>query len=219
MSPIATYLPTVLVVVSQGVLLHAHESVLNTNPWIQKLSSQPQNNCVPHKEYATCIVQPDPAAPYKVTGTVDFSQMDFCGLYGDLLIKVTLKGFPISDPVKEHGMHVHQYGDLSNGCTSTGGHYNPFNMTHGAPLDEKRHVGDFGNIPVQAGQVKQYRREWMADIYGRYSILGRAIVIHAGTDDLGKGGNPSSKVNGNAGARLACCVIGRGEEWYAADQQ
>lgn len=29
---------------------------------------------------------------------------------------------------------------------AAGAHYNPFNQTHGAPEDEKRHVGDLGNI-------------------------------------------------------------------------
>ena len=27
-----------------------------------------------------------------------------------------------------HGFHVHQNGDLSNGCRGAGGHYNPFNV-------------------------------------------------------------------------------------------
>jgi Cu-Zn family superoxide dismutase len=43
-----------------------------------------------------------------------------------------------------------------------------------------------------------------------YNILGRAIVIHADADDLGKGSGPASagsKLTGNAGARIACCKI------------
>lgn len=33
-------------------------------------------------------------------------------------------------------------------------------------------------------------------------------MVHAGTDDLGKGGHEQSKATGNAGGRPACGVIG-----------
>ena len=45
-------------------------------------------------------------------------------------------------------------------------------------------------------------------IYGEYSVIGRSNIVHADEDDLGLGGHELSKTTGNAGARLACGVIG-----------
>ena len=38
-------------------------------------------------------------------------------------------------------------------------------------------------------------------------VLGKAIVVHAGEDDLGLGGDDGSLATGNAGGRMACGVI------------
>jgi hypothetical protein len=44
----------------------------------------------------------------------------------------------------------------------------------------------------------------VAKLYGPTSILGRAMVVHAGEDDLGLGGHDDSMTTGHAGGRLAC---------------
>lgn len=44
-------------------------------------------------------------------------------------------------------------------------------------------------------------------LFGKESIVGRAVVIHAHEDDQGKSGTQKSKKNGNAGKSIACCNL------------
>ena len=82
-------------------------------------------------------------------------------------------------------------------------------MTHGGPDDEVRHVGDLGNVQSDAEGNGTYKAEdRLVQLFGAYSVVGRSCVLHADTDDLGKGGNEESLKTGNAGARIACGVIG-----------
>lgn len=112
-------------------------------------------------------------------------------------------------PNAERGFHIHEFGDVTNGCVSAGPHFNPFKKTHGAPTDDNRHVGDMGNIKTDAnGVAKGSFQDSLIKLLGPTSVVGRSVVIHAGTDDLGKGGNEESLKTGNAGPRPACGVIG-----------
>ncbi|KAK6640925.1 hypothetical protein RUM44_012623 [Polyplax serrata] len=109
----------------------------------------------------------------------------------------------------KHGFHVHEFGDNTNGCTSAGAHYNPFNKEHGGPDAAVRHVGDLGNIEANSSGAASVKiSDKMMSLTGPYSIIGRTLVVHADPDDLGNGGHELSKTTGNAGARVACGVIG-----------
>ena len=115
-----------------------------------------------------------------------------------------------------HGLHVHEFGDTTNGCMSTGPHFNPFGKDHGAPTDENRHAGDLGNITVNDdGSCEVDITDKQIPLEGANNIIGRAFVIHELEDDLGKGDHSepgtqgkTSLTTGNAGARLACGVVG-----------
>lgn len=108
-----------------------------------------------------------------------------------------------------HGFHVHALGDTTNGCMSTGPHFNPLGKEHGAPTDDNRHAGDLGNVTVGTdGTVEFSIIDSQIPLSGPHSIVGRAVVVHADPDDLGKGGHELSKSTGNAGGRLACGVVG-----------
>ncbi|KIN01688.1 hypothetical protein OIDMADRAFT_18612 [Oidiodendron maius Zn] len=139
----------------------------------------------------------------KITGTVTFEQTDESA---PTTITWNITGH---DPNAKRGMHVHQFGDNTNGCTSAGPHFNPHGKTHGAPADENRHVGDLGNFETDAqGNGKGSVTDKLVKLIGPQSVIGRTVVVHAGTDDLGKGGNDESLKTGNAGPRPACGVIG-----------
>ncbi|KAM6573763.1 hypothetical protein CsatA_017843 [Cannabis sativa] len=112
-----------------------------------------------------------------------------------------------------HGFHLHEFGDTTNGCISTGlflfsgPHFNPNNLTHGAPEDEVRHAGDLGNIIANAeGVAEATIVDSQIPLNGPNSVVGRALVVHELEDDLGKGGHELSLSTGNAGGRLACVV-------------
>lgn len=108
-----------------------------------------------------------------------------------------------------HGFHIHQGGDLREGCKSLGGHYNPFNKTHGGPKSKIRHVGDLGNIKIGKNGKGYYKiKDKQIKLYGKYSIIGRSVVVHSKEDDLGLGGDEESLITGNAGSRVGCGIIG-----------
>ncbi|KAB1282120.1 Extracellular superoxide dismutase [Cu-Zn] [Camelus dromedarius] len=98
-------------------------------------------------------------------------------------------------------IHLHQFGDLTQGCDTTGPHYNPLGVPH------PKHPGDSATRRARRPALEvPLRPERFALRAARHR--GRAVVVHEGEDDLGRGGNQASVENGNAGRRLACCVVG-----------
>ncbi|XP_008779090.1 superoxide dismutase [Cu-Zn], chloroplastic [Phoenix dactylifera] len=137
----------------------------------------------------------------QVEGVVTLVQED----NGPTTVKVRVTGLTPG----LHGFHLHEYGDTTNGCISTGAHFNPNNMTHGAPEDEVRHAGDLGNIVANTeGVAEATIVDNQIPLSGPNSVVGRAFVVHELEDDLGKGGHELSLTTGNAGGRLACGVVG-----------
>ncbi|CAL5349190.1 unnamed protein product [Camellia sinensis] len=89
-----------------------------------------------------------------------------------------------------HGFHVHALGDTTNGCMSTGPHFNPAGKLHGAPENENRHAGDLGNITVGADDTACFTIvDKQIPLCGPNSIIGRAVVVHGDPDDLAMGCN------------------------------
>ena len=148
--------------------------------------------------YAVCVLNSSTG----VAGTVRFVQQAGQKVHIQAEISGLAPGL--------HGFHIHEFGNLTNGCVTAGPHYNPFGKTHAGPTDEVRHVGDLGNVVAnEDGKATYDLEDSLLMIYGdSANIVGRSVVVHGGVDDLGKGGNEESLKTGNAGARVACGVIG-----------
>lgn len=97
----------------------------------------------------------------------------------------------------KHGFHIHTFGDFSEGCTSTGGHYDPLGvMDHAAHGSTVLPAGDLQEIVANyQGRAVVEQTDMDLNLYGDDNIIGRAMVLHANPDP-------------NAGPRIACCVIG-----------
>ncbi|XP_039148869.1 extracellular superoxide dismutase [Cu-Zn] isoform X2 [Drosophila simulans] len=138
----------------------------------------------------------------QVKGNVTFTQND-CGQ--NVHVRVQLEGLKEG----KHGFHIHEKGDLTNGCLSMGAHYNPDKVDHGGPDHEVRHVGDLGNLEANStGIIDITYTDQVITLTGKLGIIGRGVVLHELEDDLGLGNHTDSKKTGNAGGRIACGVIG-----------
>lgn len=116
---------------------------------------------------------------------------------------------PSNYGLKAHAIHIHEFGDLSEGCNRCCSHYNPFNLNHGGPLSVVRHIGDLGNIVANENGIANFSiTDNLVRLSGNYSVIGRSIVIHEDEDDLGLGNHKDSLTTGHAGKRIACGVIG-----------
>ena len=150
--------------------------------------------------------KPAPAAPTqavcvlhategnKVTGVVRFTEEG-----GKLKVVADVEGLT---PEAKHAFHIHEFGDqTSKDGSSAGGHFNPEGHAHGLPDAAEHHAGDLGNLVADKEGKAHYEVTVDGSVAGKNSILGRGVIVHAKVDD---GGQPV----GNAGARIACGVIG-----------
>lgn len=130
----------------------------------------------------------------KVSGTVHFTQ-EGAGVH----VVADVSG---AKPGK-HGIHLHENGV----CTppdykSAGGHWNPGHAAHACMPTDPRHAGDLGNITVGSDGTGHLDVTLTGVSFaGDNSVVGKAVVLHAGEDDC------KSQPAGNSGYRLACGVV------------
>ena len=141
------------------------------------------------------MVNLSPTANQTAKGTVHFTEM----ADGEVEVSVDLTGVAAG----QHGFHVHDKGDCGDNGNASGGHFNPTSTPHGAPTAAQHHAGDFGNVNADAnGVVKTtFRTRAITVSPGPTSVVGHAIILHGGVDDL------TTQPSGNAGPRIACGVV------------
>lgn len=110
----------------------------------------------------------------------------------------------------KHGFHIHEKGNLTKSdCSKCEGHWNPKKNQHGGRDDKNSHAGDFGNITAnEQNESKFHFTTNKITLFGKYSIVGRSVIIHEDEDDLGLGGHSDSLTTGHSGGRIDCAVIG-----------
>merc|ERR1711935_704256 len=129
------------------------------------------------QHFAVCVMNPDGGSG--VSGIVKMTQTEG----QKVKIVADIKGLTPG----QHGFHIHQYGNLIEGCKTAGPHYNPFNKTHGGPGKEERHVGDLGNVIAGEDGVANFEIvDDQIKLFGEHNVIGRSFVVHADEDDLGE---------------------------------
>ena len=130
----------------------------------------------------------------KTSGDVHFTQTG-----NNVRVQAKLTGLPPG----EHGIHIHEKGDLSApDLTSAGAHFNPEKHKHAGPTDASRHAGDLGNLTADSsGKATLDVTVSEISVGGENDVIGKSVIIHAKADDL------KTDPSGNSGGRIAGGVI------------
>ncbi|KAH3695272.1 superoxide dismutase [Cu-Zn]-like [Dreissena polymorpha] len=162
--------------------------------------------------YATCYFN-DSYTPIK--GRVDFMQ-DMQMTPPRMQVRVQAWGLPESTMNDaEHAMHVHQWGDTTRNCYSAGPYFDLDRQGGPNAIDRTaRTDGYFGNLrQTNNGMIDTTFIVQNLMLTGERGLMGRSVVLKEGPDDMGRGQTPESLQTGNAGAPIACCVIGYADSW------
>ncbi|TCL70187.1 superoxide dismutase family protein [Rhizobium sp. BK251] len=155
-------------------------------------------------------IAPPLAAQDKQTATADFIDRDGKGAgraaltvaKEGVVIELEVSGLPAN---KWLAFHVHENGscDAAGGFASAGAHFNSGKSEHGLLAANGPHAGDMPNQYVASdGFLRGQLFETAVTLDGKDDgIRGRALVIHAGSDDY------RSQPSGGAGDRIACAII------------
>ncbi|MEO6818131.1 MAG: superoxide dismutase family protein [Ginsengibacter sp.] len=161
-----------------------------------------------------------------VTNKMDTSRAVFTNVHAEAMLSGTvadtsLEGKAIFDVVdskvkmsldilvpkmanKSVAVHIHEHGACGDMGKDAHGHWNPTNQQHGKWGEGSFHLGDIGNVTLDAngkGHMDLETNLWTLGGDSTSNIMGRAIIVHGGMDDF------KTQPTGNAGSRIGCGVI------------
>lgn len=92
-----------------------------------------------------------------MTGEIIFKQWN---INAPILVSMNISGLPAG----KHSVHIHAFGDVSDGCKSTGPHFRS---------------SIIGNIEAKDGEDVDVSYETLGlNLFGLSGVLGRSVVIH-----------------------------------------
>ncbi|NDE13560.1 superoxide dismutase family protein [bacterium] len=109
----------------------------------------------------------------RVRGTVRFY-----GREGGTVVRVALYGL---EPEHTYAMHIHEKGFTGNDCMTAGAHYNPTHRQH------PHHLGDMTKN-IHSDRDGTVRSVFCVPKMAVDEIVGRTVVVHFLSDDLGSKG-------------------------------
>ena len=119
---------------------------------------------------AVCVLRATDNA--NLHGAVHFSQT-----IGMNQLKITgeISGLPVD---RKLAVHIHQYGDLTNGPVSAGARFHPERKASTSSKDQSAYTADVGYLQVNAeGHAKIDFIDKRSTLFGPHSIIGRSVVI------------------------------------------
>lgn len=133
-----------------------------------------------------------------VNGTVKFYEQK------DGAVKMELELLIPKMANKSVAVHLHEHGMCGNSGADAHGHWNPTNSQHGKWGSASFHLGDIGNIQLDAygkGTLQLVTKLWTISGTDINNIVGHGVIVHSGVDDY------TSQPAGNAGTRIGCGAI------------
>ena len=170
--------------------------------------------CEPNEDTADASMAAATEEQADESATARVEPLADSGVQGDVTFQAEDEGVRVTANLSglsegAHGFHIHENGDCGPGEDGTpggaaGGHFAPNSDPHGAPTDSAgaHHTGDMGNIMADAsGEAELDTTFSFLALSGSESIVGKAMMIHSGRDDL------TSQPSGDAGDRVGCGII------------